>query len=105
MKKLTKYNLGFKWFGPLEQCNDGKFYLVSEVDQQWAINEWDLKHRISYLENSVKNHQEYQQVCHQTIADLTASNKQLKKHNRIKRRILILMSIIFVLLGSLKYFN
>jgi hypothetical protein len=75
MKKLIKYNLGFKWFGPLEPCNDGKFYLVTEVDQQWAINERDLNHKIKYLEAGIVEKDTTIAVLHQQLSECNKINR------------------------------
>ena len=31
--KINRYNLGFKWFGPLEQCDDGDLVLAKDVER------------------------------------------------------------------------
>lgn len=31
--KPKRYNIGFGWFGPLEQADDGKLMLADEVDK------------------------------------------------------------------------
>lgn len=32
MNKPQKYNFGFGWFGPLEACDNGKFYKAEDMD-------------------------------------------------------------------------
>jgi heme/copper-type cytochrome/quinol oxidase subunit 3 len=103
MNKLHRYNLGFKWFGPLEQCQDGFLMKASEVDQAWQIAKWEYEHRISYLQNQLNETTLRLNSASTLHYELHQSHEKLKKHVRHKRFAIIGLGLLFIGIAIIKW--
>ena len=93
---MKRYNLGFKWFGLLEQCNNGE--LVKYEDSKTLIR------AICYKKNNIINQLE-QSLQRETKRQWASIKKisELEKQNKILIRILAI-SIIGHLLHLFQIF-
>lgn len=89
MQDIPKYSFGFKWFGPLEQCDDGEIMKRSEVYEEInrLITERDYyyerdQHKQRVIESNTKELNKHQ------IANI----KLNRKYNKLVKSIKIVTS-------------
>lgn len=94
MSRLTRYNFGFKFFGPLEKCADGKYVkaedaLKLENDRDWYEANY---HR---LVGTVKVHEE-------NIKKLELETQRLEKKLRnanFSMGVVMVLTIVVIVLN------
>jgi hypothetical protein len=70
MTPIKKYNFGFGWFGPLEQCDNGLYCKADEVEALYAAcleSDEDQRDQIDELEQDLR-------VANQQIASYRAAS-------------------------------
>jgi hypothetical protein len=50
---MKRFNQGFRWFGPMEQCSDGKYVLTDEVESELNAVEVELNDCLIKIESMV----------------------------------------------------
>lgn len=91
MKMLKRYNLGFKWFGPLEQCSDGKLIYFADGARMLRNIIYAKNNKIATLEHESK-------IKDSDILQLQEDYKVSLKQNKILKIAGYFLSIIIAIL-------
>lgn len=93
---LQRYNLGFKYFGPLEQSSSGKLMKAAEVDQYIKIQYWKQHAEITKLSDEINSKDRLIVKHEKQYLDLYQKYKKIKYYNQIKLRLLLFTSLMLV---------
>lgn len=88
MQPLQRYQLGFKYFGPLEKCNDGPYVKASDAHQ--------LEYDAQWYEHNYRKTKELAEKSADQISALLIDIEKLENLNTTLKIYSVIMTLITV---------